>query len=87
MEKHLPLRKCVACGGHFPKADLYKIVKNNSGFIIDTAQRAQGRGAYVCKGGECILRARVKRQLDRSFRCGVPEEIYKALSELSEGGE
>ena len=81
MSKHVPQRKCVACGGHFPKAEMIKVIKNHEGFFIDEAQKKEGRGAYVCKSGTCINAAVLKKQFNRSFKTAVPETLYLSLKE------
>lgn len=83
MAKKTPLRKCVACGGHFPKADLIKVIKNDDGFFIDETQKKNGRGAYVCKNKGCIETAVLKKQFNRSFKTAVSAQLYAALTNLS----
>ena len=49
-------------------------------YFIDERGNANGRGAYVCK--TCIPQAVKKRQLNRSFKGNVPQEIYDTLTKL-----
>lgn len=87
MIKHIPLRKCVACGERFPQKTMIKVTKTNDSFFIDETQKQSGRGAYVCKTAECISIACKKRQLNRSFSANVPNEIYEQLAKYIDDGE
>ena len=46
-------------------------------YFIDHVGNANGRGAYVCKS--CVNQCVKKRQLNRSFKGNVPQEIYDEL--------
>lgn len=85
MIKHIPERKCVACGGHFPQKTMIKVTKNSDSFFIDQTMKANGRGAYVCNTKECIETAITKRQFNRSFKTAVPDELYAELKAIAEG--
>lgn len=77
------LRKCIACNEHKTKDQLIKVVKNKSGEInIDTSGELNGRGAYICKNKECINKTIKNKQLNRSLKCNVPEEIYQELEAM-----
>ncbi len=77
------LRKCIACNEHKTKDQLIKVVKNKSGEInIDTNGKLNGRGAYICKNKDCINKAIKNKQLNRSLKCNVPEEIYQELEAM-----
>lgn len=79
-QKMEPVRKCVACNKRFPKRELLRVVKNQSGTItLDETQKADGRGAYVCRTPECMKLAVEKRQLNRAYRQNVPPEVYQQV--------
>ena len=80
--KYEPLRKCAACNGRFPKEKLLRVVRFNEEFSVDKTHKKNGRGAYVCLSAECVEKAIHKRQLNRSFRQTVPQEIYDELASL-----
>ncbi len=80
--KKLPMRKCVGCTQMKPKKELIRIVKTQDGTITaDLTGKQNGRGAYLCHSTECLARARKARQLERSFSCPVPPEIYDSLEQ------
>lgn len=87
MIKHIPERKCVACGEHFPQKTMIKVTKSNDSFFIDETMKKNGRGAYVCKNISCIMAACQKKQFNRSFKTSVPDEIYNELLTLAESLE
>jgi len=41
--------------------------------------RKNGRGAYLCRSGECLAKARKNRGLERSLKMRIPDEIYENL--------
>ena len=84
MIKHIPNRKCVACGEQFPQKTMIKVVKQNEEFFIDPTFKQNGRGAYVCKRAECIKASCVKKQFNRSFKTAIPESLYEELMKMAE---
>lgn len=59
-----------------------RVVKTADGeFSLDTAGKAQGRGAYVCKSPECLATLLKRRNFDRVFKAKVPAEIYDSIKE------
>ena len=80
--KHIPQRKCVACGNVFDKTALTRIVFENEKLRLDREKKAYGRGAYLCEN--CRERKNIKkRALDRAFRTKILRDTYEELiSEL-----
>lgn len=82
-EKRRKVRTCTGCGGEFPKRDLLRIVRRPDGeVIVDPSGRAPGRGAYICRKLACLELASKKKQLARSLRATVPEELISSLKIL-----
>lgn len=78
--KYIPQRKCVACQTKHPKSEMLRIAKLPDGtYQIDTNQKADGRGAYLCKNPSCIQEAIKKNAFSRSFKTKVPQECYEQL--------
>jgi predicted RNA-binding protein YlxR (DUF448 family) len=83
--KKTPLRTCIVCREEKGKTDLIRVVKSAEGEIkTDLTGKANGRGAYICKSGVCIKKAKKERRLEKALKCAVPDEIYEKLEELSE---
>jgi len=81
--QHRPLRTCVGCRAVRPRCELVRIVAGEAGTgTLDRAQRAPGRGAYLCQEQAllCLRQARRRRALPRSLRIGDNVIDYEALS-------
>ncbi|MBO4897995.1 MAG: YlxR family protein [Clostridia bacterium] len=78
-EKHVPLRMCAACRGMKPKAELLRITLKNGTPALDLSFKAQGRGMYICRTEECVLKAKKKSAVERALGCAVDKEFYDSL--------
>lgn len=85
--KKIPQRKCVGCGEHRNKSDLWRVVKAPDGTVsLDKTSKASGRGAYICKSIKCLKAARKARRLESNLETAIPNEIYDAIeAEMAEG--
>lgn len=80
MAKKVPLRQCVGCGLMKGKKEMVRILKTPEDEIcLDVTGKKNGRGAYVCKSGECLRMARKNKGLERSFKMNIQSGIYDAL--------
>ena len=78
--RKIPLRKCVATLELLPKKELIRVVKTPSGeIIVDTTGKANGRGAYLKKDKDVILKAKDSKVLERHLEVKIPESIYDEL--------
>ena len=58
-----------------------RIVRTTSGDVIpDESGRAAGRGAYVCRTGDCLDKALTKGALSRALKTTFPQETREALA-------
>ena len=79
-EKKLVLRTCVESKEVCEKKDLFRVVRTPSGeVIVDTKGKANGRGAYLKKDKDVILKAKKSKSLDKKLEVSVPENIYDEL--------
>lgn len=79
--KKIPLRMCIGCRQMKPKAELDRIVKKPDGeIIIDKTNKVSGRGAYICKCGDCLKKAEKTNALSHTFSQSVNGEIYSRLA-------
>lgn len=83
-KKHTPERTCAVCRKKAPKNQFLKVVRTDNGIVIDSQQKINGRGMYICKTSSCIEKAIKTRALNRAFKKEVPETIYKELRFLEE---
>ena len=86
--KKIPMRMCTACREMKPKKELIRVVKTPEGEIkLDLTGKLNGRGAYICKSADCLLKAQKSGALQRAFSCEVGKEIYERLSKELENIE
>ena len=83
MVKKIPMRTCVVTREQFPKMELIRVIRTPEGEVtIDTKGKANGRGAYLKKDANVILKAQKTKVLDKVLEVSVPDEIYQQLLEL-----
>lgn len=83
--KKIPLRMCIGCREMKPKAELYRIVKTPEGnIVIDKTNKLSGRGAYICKCGDCLKKAEKINALAHTFSMAVDKQIYSQLTKECE---
>jgi predicted RNA-binding protein YlxR (DUF448 family) len=70
------------------KPELLRIVRDSGGEVqADPSGKASGRGAYICRNGECLKKARQHKGLERSFKKRVASEVYDQIQmELNASG-
>lgn len=82
-EKKLVLRTCVCSKEVCEKKDLFRIVRTPEGnVVVDLKGKANGRGAYLKKDKDIILKAQKSKVLDRHLEVSVPATIYEELLNL-----
>ncbi|MBQ9785474.1 MAG: YlxR family protein [Clostridia bacterium] len=80
--KKIPMRQCMGCNEHKPKAELIRVVRSPEGEIsLDFVGKKSGRGAYLCRDAKCLKKARKSRRIDRALECEIPESVYDAMEE------
>ena len=79
-EKKLVLRTCVCSKEVCEKKDLFRIVRTpDMQVLVDLKGKANGRGAYLKKDKEVILKASKTKILDKKLEVQVPASIYEEL--------
>ncbi|MBQ3253958.1 MAG: YlxR family protein [Acholeplasmatales bacterium] len=79
-ERKLVLRTCVCSKEVCEKKDLIRIVRTpEMNVIVDLKGKANGRGAYLKKDKEIILKAQKTKILDKKLEVEVPASIYDEL--------
>ena len=82
MPKKIPMRMCLGCNEMKPKKELVRIVRSPEGEIsVDLTGKKSGRGAYICRSGQCLAAAKKANRLAKAFECPVPPEVYDRLAE------
>ena len=87
--KKIPMRQCLGCNEHKPKAELLRVVRSPEGEIsLDFKGKKSGRGAYICRDVKCLRRARKSGRIGKNLECESPEAVYDAMeSELEAHAE
>ena len=79
-QKKIPMRMCVGCREMKPKKELMRVVRGPDGTVsLDPSGKKPGRGAYVCRSGDCLSRAIRQKQLERQLDAQLGEETAEAL--------
>lgn len=80
MAKKIPLRQCIGCGEMKSKKEMMRVLKTpEDEILLDATGKKNGRGAYICKEKECLVKARKNKGLERSFKMKIPNEVYDNL--------
>ncbi|MBO4376282.1 MAG: YlxR family protein [Lachnospiraceae bacterium] len=89
MDKKIPMRQCLGCGEMKDKRTLMRVLKTpEDEVVLDLTGRKNGRGAYICKNLDCLMKARKSKGLERSLHTAIPEEVYENLvKEFEDGAE
>ena len=78
--KKIPMRKCVGCQEMKGKKEMIRILRTEQeGIILDATGGKNGRGAYICRSGECLEKAIKNRGVERSLKMSIPQEVYDSL--------
>ena len=83
MNKKVPLRMCVVCKNSKPKKDCIRVVKTDTGYVVDATGKLNGRGAYVCKDSACIEKCLKTHAFNRSFKHNIGEDVYINIKETN----
>ena len=80
MAKKIPLRQCIGCGEMKIKKEMIRVLKTpEEEILLDATGKKNGRGAYLCREKECLVKARKNKGLERSFKMKIPNEVYDNL--------
>ncbi|MBB6097733.1 hypothetical protein HNR42_001150 [Deinobacterium chartae] len=78
---HVPERTCVACRRKRPQAELLRLRREGTGWVLEQGRRS-GRGAYLCADSpECWTEKRLRRFL-RGSAPSVSEALQTRAREL-----
>lgn len=79
MKKEI-LRKCIITQEVCNRNKLFRVVKTPLNIVkLDLSYKENGRGAYILKDKDVILKAKNKGILARNLEISIPEEIYEEM--------
>jgi predicted RNA-binding protein YlxR (DUF448 family) len=82
-QKHQPERICIGCREVKHKRELIRVVRTPEGrVIVDPTGKANGRGAYLCKDGDCWQKSLNRGQLARALKLTLSQEEMIMLDSL-----
>ena len=77
------IRTCIVSKSLYPRESMFRVVKTpNHEIIIDSTYKAQGRGCYLSKDKDLILKAKSKRIIEKHLRVSDCQKVYDQLLEL-----
>jgi predicted RNA-binding protein YlxR (DUF448 family) len=77
---HIPERTCISCGVKRYKKGLIRLVLDGQRLVVrDEGGKAPGRGAYICKGGACLMGLVSSQRLQKAFRVNEPVHLHPDL--------
>lgn len=81
--KKVPLRTCLITKEKLEKKELFRIVRTPLKEVVyDETGKINGKGAYLKKDKEVILKAQKTKALDRVLEVNIPDTIYEELINL-----
>lgn len=76
------LRMCIVCRQMKDKNELFRINKDLDGNIsFDKTGKQDGRGAYICKEGDCKTLIKKQKSINRAYKINVAEQTYNTICE------
>ena len=80
--KKIPLRTCAITREKLEKRELFRIVRTPwKEVLYDVTGKANGKGVYLKKDLDVILKAQKTKALDRALEVEVPDRVYEILKE------
>ena len=77
------LRTCIVTRKLLKKEEMFRVVKTpNHEIKIDSSYVAQGRGCYLSKDKNLIIKAKSKRMIEKHLKVSDCQKVYDELLEL-----
>ena len=87
--RKIPMRQCLGCNEHKPKAELIRIVRSPEGEVsLDLTGKKSGRGAYICRSKACLKKVRKSGRVAHNLECEISPQVYDRMEaelDASEG--
>jgi uncharacterized protein len=78
--KPVPIRTCVICRSKDAKRTLVRLVRTETGVVVDPSGKMNGRGAYLCDRLSCWERAVKTDILNKALKTTLTNEDRERLS-------
>lgn len=81
--RKIPMRTCTVTHEKLPKKELVRVVRTPEGEVkVDLTGKLNGRGAYLKKDEEVILKAKKSKILEKHLETQIDDTVYEELLEL-----
>ncbi len=81
--RKIPMRTCTVTHEKLPKKELVRVVRTPEGEVkVDLTGKLNGRGAYLKKDEEVILKAKKSKILEKHLEIQIDDKVYEELLEL-----
>lgn len=77
--KSQPQRMCSVCRMVFDKRELLRLVKTETGLVVDIGGKMSGRGAYICQSPACIDKCKRTKIFKKLFGVDPSEELIASI--------
>ena len=85
--RKIPMRQCLGCNEHKPKAELIRVVRSPEGAVsLDLTGKKSGRGAYICRDIKCLKKARKRGRIALNLESEISPEVYDSMEAALTGG-
>ena len=83
--KKVPMRSCVVTKEKLPKNELLRIVRGTDGSVfVDLTGKVNGRGAYIKKELDVLVKAKKNKILERHLEVNIPDSVYEEIRKYVE---
>ncbi len=79
--KKIPMRTCVVTKERLPKKELLRIVKTESGVVVDETGKVNGHGVYIKKDLSVLDKCKKSKILDKLLETNISNDIYNEIEE------
>ncbi len=81
--KKIPMRTCVITKEKLDKRDLIRVVRTpEKNVIVDPSGKQNGKGAYLKKDLDVIVKAQKSKAIERILEVPIPDSIYEELKKM-----
>lgn len=80
--KKIPMRTCVVTKEKLPKKELLRIVKFDGVVSVDVTGKQNGKGCYIKKDRDTLLKAKKSKILDKVLETTIEDNIYDQIENL-----
>lgn len=80
--RKIPMRMCIVTREKYPKSELIRVVRTESGVIVDETGKVNGHGAYLKKEKDVFDKAFKTKVLNKVLEVDVPNEVFDELYKL-----